>query len=108
MEPVYRYRARVFRVVDGDTYDLAIDLGFKVTITVPVRLYGWNCPEHNAPGGPEATAAATQILVGQPLVIESYKSRQTFARWLATIWVGDQDLGVLLQAGGHAVPYRVT
>lgn len=108
MEPAYRYKAVVQRVIDGDTYDLAIDLGFKVLVQLPVRLYGWNCPEHNAPGGPEATAAAKAILMGQPLVIESYKSRQTFARWLATIWVGDQDLGALLQAGGHAVPYKVT
>lgn len=107
MQAAYRYRAVVQRVIDGDTYDLAIDLGFKVLVQVPVRLYGWNCPEHNAPGGPEATAAATAILTGQPLVIESYKSRQTFARWLATIWVGDLDLGELLHAAGHAVPYRV-
>jgi len=35
---VYRYRAVCHRVIDGDTYDLAIDLGFKVTLTVPVRL----------------------------------------------------------------------
>lgn len=108
MEPVYRYAATLQRVIDGDTYDLAIDLGFKVTLTVPVRLYGWNCPEAHAPGGPDATAAATAILTGHPLVIESYKSRQTFARWLATIWVEGQDLGLLLQAGGHAVPYRVS
>jgi endonuclease YncB( thermonuclease family) len=108
MDPVYRYSATLHRIVDADTYELSIDLGFKVFVTIPVRLYGWNCPEHNAPGGPEATAAATAILTGQPLIIESYKSRQTFARWLATIWIGEDNLGALLQAGGHAVPYRVT
>lgn len=108
MEAAYRYKARVFRVIDGDTYELAIDLGFKVTLTVPVRLYGWNCPELNAPGGAEATAEATRLLIGRSFVIESYKSRQTFARWLATIWIGDDELGALLAAGGHAVPYKVS
>jgi micrococcal nuclease len=108
VEPAYRYRAVCQRVIDGDTYDLAIDLGFKVMVQLPVRLYGWNCPEHNAPGGAEATAAATKILMGQPLIIESYKSRQTFARWLATVWVNGKDLGELLQGGGHAVPYHVS
>lgn len=107
MEPLYRYKARLARVIDGDTYDLAIDLGFKVTLTIPVRLYGWNCPEHDAPGGAAATAAATALLTGQPLLLESYKSRQTFARWLATVWIGDASLGELLAQGGHAVRYRV-
>lgn len=108
IEPIYKYRAILYRVIDGDTYELSIDLGFKVFATLPVRLYGWNCPEHNAPGGAEATAAATAILTGQALVIESYKSKQTFARWLATVWIGNDNLGELLAAAGHAVPYHVT
>lgn len=108
IEPAYRYRASLVRVIDGDTYELSIDLGFKVYATLPIRLYGWNCPEHNAPGGPEATGFATTVLTGQPLVIESYKSRQTFARWLATVWVDGNNLGDLLAAAGHAVPYRTT
>ena len=32
MEPAYRYRAKLVRVVDGDTIDLDIDLGFYIRI----------------------------------------------------------------------------
>lgn len=110
MEPSYRYEATLHRVIDGDTYEITLDMGFYHDWTVPIRLYGWNCPERHAPGGPEATAAAIAILTGQRLFIQSYMTKQTFARWLATIWVGpkEEDLGELLQAGGHAVPYKVT
>jgi micrococcal nuclease len=39
------YNAEVKKVVDGDTFDVAIDLGFKVSINGRVRLYGVNTPE---------------------------------------------------------------
>lgn len=41
----YEYLARVKRVVDGDTLDLEIDLGFKTFLHVRVRLHGVNTPE---------------------------------------------------------------
>lgn len=41
----YRYRAHVVRVVDGDTLDVNIDLGFHVEFRARVRLAGYNAPE---------------------------------------------------------------
>ena len=35
---MYNYRATVLRVVDGDTVDLLIDLGFNISIKVRGRL----------------------------------------------------------------------
>ena len=40
MEPGYRYRAKLERVVDGDTVDVVIDLGFYVELRERVRLEG--------------------------------------------------------------------
>jgi micrococcal nuclease len=37
---LFEYRARCRRVVDGDTYDLELDLGFHLTRAVRVRLAG--------------------------------------------------------------------
>jgi micrococcal nuclease len=45
MEPCYRYRARLGRVVDGDTIDVLIELGFYVTLRERVRLEGIDTPE---------------------------------------------------------------
>jgi micrococcal nuclease len=39
------YEAKVDRVVDGDTIDLVIDLGFDVLHKVRIRLHGVNTPE---------------------------------------------------------------
>ena len=39
------YGATVIGVVDGDTVDLMVDLGFSVHHKIRVRLYGINTPE---------------------------------------------------------------
>ena len=39
------YGARVLDVIDGDTIDLMIDLGFNIHHKIRVRLYGVNTPE---------------------------------------------------------------
>ena len=42
---MYDYKAKVDRVVDGDTIDCTIDLGFKTWKKVRVRMEGINTPE---------------------------------------------------------------
>ena len=41
----YVYKGKVLKVVDGDTFDAMIDLGFKTWISITVRLDGFNAPE---------------------------------------------------------------
>tara|TARA_Y100001972_G_scaffold125624_1_gene177242 strand:- start:775 stop:1155 length:381 start_codon:yes stop_codon:yes gene_type:complete len=42
---MYEYKAVVNRVVDGDTIDVTIDLGFSVWKKMRVRMEGINTPE---------------------------------------------------------------
>lgn len=42
---MYEYNAKCLRVVDGDTVDVMIDLGFSTWKKVRVRLDGINTPE---------------------------------------------------------------
>ncbi len=42
---MYEYKAKVTRVVDGDTVDALIDCGFSVFRKERIRLYGINAPE---------------------------------------------------------------
>jgi micrococcal nuclease len=42
---VYYYNAQVQKIVDGDTFDVLIDLGFETFRKARVRLYGVNTPE---------------------------------------------------------------
>jgi len=45
MDNRYWYMAKVVKVIDGDTFDVLIDLGFDVHHKARVRLYGVNTPE---------------------------------------------------------------
>mgnify|MGYP003322274692 CR=1 FL=1 len=43
---MYEYRSKVVKVVDGDTIDVDIDLGFDVILSKQrIRLYGIDTPE---------------------------------------------------------------
>ena len=42
---MYTYNAKCTRVVDGDTIDAEIDLGFDIKVTKRIRLGGINAPE---------------------------------------------------------------
>jgi micrococcal nuclease len=45
MSQRFWYGAKVLNVIDGDTIDLMIDLGFNVHHKIRVRLFGVNTPE---------------------------------------------------------------
>ena len=43
---MYEYKVKVVKVIDGDTIDVDIDLGFNTTLTKKrIRLYGMDTPE---------------------------------------------------------------
>jgi micrococcal nuclease len=42
---MYTYKAKLIRVVDGDTCDAQIDLGFDVSVKKRIRFAGINAPE---------------------------------------------------------------
>jgi endonuclease YncB( thermonuclease family) len=42
---MYQYKAKLARVVDGDTVDALIDCGFSTFKKERIRLYGINAPE---------------------------------------------------------------
>ncbi len=50
---MYEYNAKVIRIIDGDTYELEVDLGFGITITRKFRLLGIDTPETYRPKSPK-------------------------------------------------------
>ena len=42
---MYTYKIKLDRVIDGDTIDAYIDLGFKVSVKKRIRFVGINTPE---------------------------------------------------------------
>ncbi|MFZ9715910.1 MAG: thermonuclease family protein [Ilumatobacteraceae bacterium] len=56
MDNRFFYSAEVKRVIDGDTFDCVIDLGFDVLLKARVRLYGVNTPESRTKDAAEKAA----------------------------------------------------
>ena len=104
----YAYRVvSVKRVVDGDTIDLTLDLGFHLSAALRFRLLGVNTPEVGYPGAEEAAAfVAAWLALPGPLVVHSRKA-DSFGRWLADVRRDDHpsSLSLLLLDAGLAVPY---
>ena len=86
---MYEYSASVEAVVDGDTVDLLIDLGFKILYRHSCRLYGINAPEHATAAGDAATAFLKTLLpVGTSVIVKTEKDKaEKYGRILGTITV---------------------
>lgn len=104
--PLYTYKATVIRWVDGDTVWLRVDLGFRLWMEEDFRLFGLDTPEHNKPGGVEATAFSRAFApVGTQVTLKSYKDPDKYGRWLADVFVGSESINIALVANGNAVSY---
>ena len=83
------YRAKVARVVDGDTVDFHVDLGFYVFIRIRTRLLGVDTPERGHPDWAKATSVLTTLLNEQKdeegyVIIQTEKTGK-YGRWLVNI-----------------------
>lgn len=104
------YPAALERLVDADTYDLDIDLGFGIRTRQRVRLLGLNTPEKNTPEGKAANVWAADWLTqhAPDLVVRTHR-KEKYGRWLATITAADGAcLNTALLDAGHAALYDGT
>lgn len=94
-ERQYVYKiTKVVKVVDGDSYWLRVDVGFRQENLINVRLAGYDCPEarkgtsNEKEKAIEARAAVNAYfndMAGQ-LWIQTEKDPDSFGRWLGDIW----------------------
>jgi micrococcal nuclease len=92
---VYLYNAEVKKIVDGDTFDILIDLGFDTFRKGRVRLYGVNTPESRTKNleekkmGLAAKEFTDQWLqaCGNKVKIETILDKnEKYGRILARVW----------------------
>lgn len=105
---MFIYQATVEKVVDGDTLDLQVDLGFGVFTRQRVRLLGINAAEHNTPEGKKAIAFVQTWVVehGPAFTVRTSKDKkEKYGRYLATILSDTGELGQALVDAGLAVPW---
>lgn len=115
---MYTYKARLIRIVDGDTVDAEIDLGFGVYMKQRVRLYGINTPDSRSKDLNErekglASKSRLSEIITKEFVIETIlNKRGKFGRILGNILVEQEDgtmldVNKLLVSEGHAVEYNI-
>ena len=114
-EPAYLYRAVVVHVIDGDTIDVDVDLGFYVWIKKQrIRLFGIDAPEVTGETRQEGLAATEHLKLlidGESIILRTVKGSDggdrddSFGRWLGTIYHGDLDVNAEMILSGHAVAY---
>lgn len=97
---MYRYKCTLSKVVDGDTMDFMVDLGFKVYAKIRVRLVDIDVYERSTDKGKEATAFCKEWFEGKDIEIETYKTGK-YGRWLAHVYCGDECLNELLKEKGY-------
>lgn len=91
----HEYKAKLNRVVDGDTMDLEIDLGFRIKIDIRVRLLGVNTFELRDKDESIRNKAllekvyATNILAEHETLIVKTSKTGKYGRWLAEIFLTD-------------------
>ena len=120
---MYQYKAKVTKVVDGDTVYVEADLGFFIKTHLKLRLAGINAPEirgEERPKGLEATEYLKKLLGDREVIIETEKTGK-YGRWIAKIYLEEVpetpmtleferlngklhvDVNTSLVAAGHAV-----
>ena len=121
---MYEYKATIVKVVDGDTVDVDIDLGFGIVLSDErVRIAGIDTPESRTRDKEEkkfglAAKARVKQLLGKTCVLKTQINKDgedmkgKFGRILGDFSVYDSAtdswsmLTKILVSEGHAVPYH--
>lgn len=121
---MYEYRCKVLRVVDGDTVDVDIDLGFGVWMHKErVRIMGIDTPESRTKDlveksyGLRAKEFMKYLMpIGSMQIIKTQKDKTgKFGRILGDFIIEHKDdnnnysnklASVLMMENYHAVPYK--
>ena len=112
------YNVKVLKVVDGDTVDVDINLGFGIVLTDErVRIMGIDTPESRTSDKVEkvfglAAKARLKELLDEEAILLTYDDKNgedmkgKFGRVLGDFRVGGKTVTEILIEEGHAVAYN--
>lgn len=110
MKKIYNYNALITNVVDGDTVDAIIDLGFNVNLNVRIRLAGINTPEMKDKDllirekAKQAKEFLSNKVLNKNILLDS-KGLDKYGRWIGTIHLDEEVINKSLIDSGLAIPY---
>ena len=110
---MYKYRAKLIKVIDGDTIDANIDLGFNIWTKKRVRFLGINAPETRTRDLVEKQAGLArksrlEALFGASNGQFTLKSHGVgkYGRVLGEIFIDEVNINKLLIKEGLAEEYK--
>ena len=109
---MFNYNCTLIRVIDGDTIDVNIDLGFNIWHKGRIRMAGIDTPESRTRNKAEkvlglaAKSRLKELLKKKKLSINCTKEKGKFGRILADVLADDININKQLFEEGHARPYQ--
>ncbi len=101
---LYVYRVANYRVVDGDTLDVTLDLGFSTFRKEKLRLARINAPELKSELGPVSKAHLSELLDGKVLTVQTRRDeKDRYGRYIAEVWVEGVNVNDRMVADNAAV-----
>jgi micrococcal nuclease len=100
----YQYKARITNVVDGDTVDALVDLGFKVQIAQRLRLARVDTPERTQANYQTAKDFVKDLVEGKEVTITTHKVSK-WGYFLADVVIEGRDVSDMLIAANLGKSY---
>ena len=115
---MYTYKAKLVRVINGDTLDIEIDLGFDLSIKQRLKLYGVDTPDSRSTDleirqkGLDVKQRLIDVLTKEFTVTTILNKRGKYGRILGNIYIVDEKdnkvcINELLVEEGHASRYNI-
>jgi micrococcal nuclease len=108
---IHNYPVVTYRVVDGDSIKVTLDLGFGIHKVSSLRVMGINAPETRTSNplekeaGLKVTWFVVNALEDNSLVCKYLKEDKFGGRFNGHLFIGEQSLATLLLDKGYAKPY---
>jgi endonuclease YncB( thermonuclease family) len=97
------YKAKITRVVDGDTFDAVVDMGCRISLNMRIRLHDVDTPETWRPTtekerehGEKATKFVKNLIENKDVVIKTYKAG-IYNRYECDVFIDDINMSDLLK-----------
>lgn len=91
-DKLFYYKAQITKIIDGDTFDVDVDLGFHTHQHLRIRLLGIDTPETRITKGVDEKAYgyavenyANEMWLAANIYVHTVK-QDSFGRWLADVY----------------------
>lgn len=94
---MYTYKAKLIRVIEGDTIDADIDLGFDISIRMRIKLFGISTPDPKSKDfdireqGLVVKSKLIELLPKEFVIETLHNKRGKYGRTMGIVYVKDEN-----------------